>query len=185
MILDGFRLLRGWLDPAITLELVRDAIPWVQGSFRMFGREVLHPRLTAWMGEAAYTYSRRRHDPAPTPEVVEAIRHALEPVTGARFNSVLGNLYRDGRDSVAWHADDERELGPEPTIASLSLGASRTFLIKPRRACGEVSALELRHGDLLVMSGRSQADYLHSVPKVPGKVGPRVNLTFRLISFSG
>lgn len=183
-----FQLVRGWLKD-VSLADVRDAITWSQQSIRIYGRQVAQPRLTSWMGEAAYTYSGRRHEPAPLPPLVAALRMSAELHTGARFNSVLANLYRDGSDSVAWHADDEPELGIEPVIASLSLGAPRAFKIRrwsevnpsARRARVDSWTIELGHGDLLVMSGPSQRDYQHAVPKIARAVEPRVNLTFRQV----
>lgn len=188
---EGFKLSRGWAD-AVKLETLIETIPWRQQTIRMFGRDVLQPRLTAWMGDAPYTYSGRRHEPGIMPPLVETLRCWLEGSTGARFNSVLANLYRNGEDSVSWHADDEPELGAEPVIASLSFGATRAFKVRtPDRGPDHLMrawTLDLEHGDLLVMSGRSQADYQHSVPKVslaarraPRPIGPRVNLTFRQI----
>jgi alkylated DNA repair dioxygenase AlkB len=115
------------------------------------------------------------------PVWLDSMRLAVEHHTGARYNSVLANYYRTGADSVAWHADDEPELGSEPTIASLSFGSSRRFAIKSR-ADNSVMACFLDHGDLLVMSGRSQADYLHSITKTARSVSPRLNLTFRWTS---
>lgn len=164
----------------LELDTVAQGLTWEQPTLRLYGRDVAVPRLTCWLGEEAYTYSGRRHEPATMPPVIEAIRDAVERVTGARFNSVLANYYRDGRDSVAEHADDEPELGAEPTIASLSIGAPRTFAIR-NRATRERTTLTLSHGDLLVMSGRSQADYLHAIPKTARPVGARLNLTFRQV----
>lgn len=172
----GFELLRGW----IRVRPEVPDLPWSQSTLKIYGREVAAPRLTAWFGAKPYTYSGVRHEPAPVPEWVADVWTQVETATGAVFNSVLVNLYRDGRDSVAWHADDEPELGLCPTIASVSIGAVRRFLIKPRGGVG-LFRTELAHGDLLVMRGWSQRDYLHSVPKTRRQVGPRVNLTFRQV----
>lgn len=178
---EGFTVARGMFADVHLTEVV-DAIAWRQQSIKMFGREILQPRMTAWMGSAAYTYSRIRHEPAPMPAVVGDILERVENHLGTFFNSVLGNLYRHGGDSVAWHSDDEPELGPTPTIASVSLGAERVFQIRRVGAAyAERVDVVLRHGDLLVMRGRSQSDYEHAVPKVRETVGPRVNLTFRQV----
>lgn len=166
--------------PAPAVQALVNAIAWEQRTLRLYGREVTVPRLTAWMGTGAYTYSGVRHEPAPMPAIVAELHARVEQVTGARYNSVLANLYRDGSDSVAEHADDEPELGSEPTIASLSLGATRTFAIRCK-ATRVRTTVNLMHGNLLVMSGASQRDYLHSVPKTARPIGVRVNLTFRLI----
>jgi alkylated DNA repair dioxygenase AlkB len=179
VIPDGFALSR--IDKLDTIAAYIESIAWEQRSFRMFGREHLTPRLTAWMGTGVYTYSGQRHEPAPMPTTIARLHARVEALTGARFNSVLANYYRDGRDSVAWHADDEPELGTEPMIASVSIGASRTFLIH-HKTLRERTTLTLMHGDLLVMSGRSQLDYEHSVPKAREPVGPRINFTFRYIA---
>lgn len=188
---NGFAFATGWASD-VELTEVTDAIAWEQRTIKMFGREILQPRLTSWMGDRAYTYSGQKHEPAPMPAVVRKIKDRIEIQIqksrdilgrGARpteFNSVLGNLYRQGSDSVSWHADDEPELGPEPVIASLSLGATRAFSIR-RNSDKFRWNCSLKHGDLLIMSGRAQADYQHCVPKIGEIVGPRLNLTFRLI----
>lgn len=174
---DGFRYLPRWADAAVS-DLAAQ-LTWEQPSIRMFGREVQIPRLTCWMGEGSYTYSGHTNIPVEPPPVVADLLAKLHAFTGARFNSVLANYYRSGADSVAWHSDDEPELGDEPVIASLSFGAARDFQIKSK-ATGERTTITLGHGDLLIMSGRSQAEYLHAVPKTARKVGERINLTFRL-----
>ncbi len=172
-----FRLIRGFA-PGIELAPLL-AQTWEQRSLRMFGREVKVPRLTRWFGERGYTYSGIDNAPAPMPEWLNGLRARIETASGARFNSALLNYYRDGRDSVAWHADDEKELGPRPTIASLSLGASRVFAIRAHG--GPVERVALEDGDLLIMSGDSQSGYQHAVPKTAAAVGPRVNITLRWI----
>lgn len=175
----GFRLMKG----AVGVPAVEDAIAslaWEQPKIRVYGREHLTPRLVSWMGEGSYAYAGQRHEPAPMPAWIFMVRAFVQMQTGAHFNSVLANLYRDGRDSVAYHADDEPELGERPTIASVTIGAARAFVIKSR-ATGERWTVQLGHGDLLVMSGCSQADYLHAIPKTARPVGPRMNLTFRSV----
>lgn len=179
---DAFQLTRGWLDAAQADELfeaLASGLPWEQREITMFGRTHAMPRLVCWLGDASYTYSGVRHDPIDwTPELA-AVRDRLG-AEGVRVNSVLANLYRDGNDSMGWHRDDEPELGPEPVIASLNLGASRDFRLR-ERASGDTTTLELRHGDLLVMRGRSQRDWDHCVP-VRRRVGEaRINLTFRQV----
>lgn len=181
----GFELVPAWLpaaEAAATFEALLAELPWQQTQVRIYGRDVATPRLTAWLGnvDATYTYSGRLHEPAPWHPLVLDLARRLELRTGAAFNSCLGNLYRDGRDSVAWHADDEAELGAEPVIASVSLGAARTFSVKARRRPGRWS-IALAAGDLLIMRGRSQADYLHAIAKTARPVGRRLNLTFRVI----
>jgi alkylated DNA repair dioxygenase AlkB len=109
------------------------------------------------------------------------IRHRVEEFSGQRYNSVLLNLYRDGRDGMGWHADDEPELGREPVIASVSFGATRRFKLRHRRSRSAASTLDLAHGDLLLMAGATQHHYVHAVPKTARPVGARVNLTFRWV----
>ena len=136
------------------------------------------PRLTAWMGDHAYRYSGLTNEPQPWPPALATLRDRLSEELGAPFNSCLANLYRDGSDSMGYHADDEPELGPQPVIASISLGARRRFALR-HRTSRQRWTWELGEGDLLVMSGESQRDYLHAVPKTARPVGPRMNLTFR------
>jgi alkylated DNA repair dioxygenase AlkB len=140
------------------------------------------PRLTSWYADQglAYRYSGVTHIGAGwTPSLLD-IKRRIEPVAGATFNSVLLNRYRGGRDSIGMHADDEPELGTNPVIASISLGAVRTFVLK-HRAMREKKTLLLAHGSLLVMAGTCQHHWLHGVPKTEEVVGERINLTWRLI----
>jgi alkylated DNA repair dioxygenase AlkB len=163
-------------------------IPWETHRLRLFGRELDAPRLSCWIGDpgAAYAYSGRRFEPRPWPSSLAALRERVEQACGARFNSVLANLYRDGRDSMGWHSDDEPELGERPLIASLSLGARRRFRFRRRRVRGEPARpgdtleLVLPHGSLLRMGGDTQRLYRHDLPKMRAVAGPRINLTFRL-----
>ena len=163
--------------PEITACLV-ETVPWRIETARLFGRETPVPRMTAWFGDADYTYSGIRHRAAPFPTIVQLLRERAETVSGASYNAVLLNLYRNGGDSVGWHSDHEAGLGDCPTIASLSLGAARRFQFRHRRA-KETITLELREGHWLVMAGESQRFWLHQVPKTTAAVGRRINLTFR------
>jgi len=163
--------------------LLQERVAWKQERIAIFGRDVAMPRLTAWYGDvgASYTYSGLRNDPSPwTPELSE-LRDAVAARLRHRFNSVLLNRYRSGRDGVSWHSDDEPELGDEPVIASLSFGATRRFLLRDRSTRERAASLELEHGSLLVMRGRSQRVFQHCVPKDPRATGERINLTFRTI----
>ena len=174
----------GWLSPAEAVALfdaAREAVPWEVHRIRMFGRWVDSPRLSCWMGdeEATYRYSGARFQPRPWLPVLADLRERLAAECGSPFNSVLANGYRDGRDAMGWHRDDESELGDAPLIASLSLGATRRFLLKD--ADGHRHALDLASGDLLVMSGDSQRGYRHALPRTAKPVGLRINLTFRRI----
>ncbi len=170
----------GWLDPTEADELfavLTTGIPWEQKTIRMYGREVAVPRLTAWFGDAAYTYSGTENVPRAWLPELEALRVRLEDETGAQFNSCLANVYRSGRDGVGWHSDDEPELGAQPTIASVSLGDTRDFKLR-HQTSREVSTIPLGHGDLLVMRDESQSSFRHSIPK-RAHAGTRINLTFR------
>ncbi len=169
----------GWVDDADRLfDQLRGDICWEQHTIRLYGRTVPTPRLTAWMGDSAYRYSGIVNMPAPWPEALAELRERLRKHLGVDFNSCLANLYRDGTDSMGYHSDDEPELGPRPTIASISLGDRRRFLLR-HRTTRERWSWDLGHGDLLVMRDESQRDYAHAVPKTSRPVGPRMNLTFR------
>jgi alkylated DNA repair dioxygenase AlkB len=164
------------------LSLLREQLAWQQERLTIYGREHPVPRLVAWYGDAgaSYRYSGVRHEPLPWTATLLEVRARIETLTGVRYNSVLANLYRNGRDGMGWHADDERELGRNPRIASLSLGATRRFRLR-HRASGETHALDLTHGSLLVMGGALQHHWVHCVPKTSRPVGARINLTFREI----
>ena len=160
-----------------------DQIDWRQDEIVLFGRPVRIPRLQAWHGVpgARYRYSGLALEPLPFTETLTEIRREVEATTGITFHAVLANLYRDGRDSMGWHSDDEPELGPQPAIASVSLGAIRRLRFRRRRPPKDTMNLELAPGSLLVMTGRTQELYHHAVPKTARAVGPRINLTFRRI----
>jgi alkylated DNA repair dioxygenase AlkB len=160
------------------------AIPWETHRIRLFGREVDSPRLSCWIGDpgAAYTYSGTRFEPRPWPQALAPVRTRLSAELGVGFNSVLANLYRDGRDSMGWHSDAEAELGPLPVIASLSLGAARRFALKSRDDPAMGLAFALPPGSLLVMAGETQRRYRHALPRTARPVGARINLTFRRIA---
>ncbi len=157
-----------------------ESIPWQQDQIRIAGRLLPVPRLQCWMGDADYSYSGLRLKALAWYPPVLALKQQIESVTGRQFNSVLLNYYRNGQDSVAWHADDEPELGPEPVIASLSLGAERPFRLRPKASeRPERQRLLLRHGSLLLMGEGIQNNWLHELPKVKGLEKPRLNVTFR------
>lgn len=164
------------------LERLWSGLAWRQDSIRLFGRRLPQPRLTAWLGDngARYRYSGLMLEPAPWHPELADLSEELERNLCCRFNSVLVNAYRDGRDSMGWHADDEPELGKEPVIAAVSLGACRRFLVRPVAGGGRTE-FRLEHGSLLVMSGPSQLTYRHAVPKTVRPTGLRISLTFRNI----
>jgi alkylated DNA repair dioxygenase AlkB len=163
--------------PEVTRTLI-DTMPWQQETARIFGREMPVPRMTAWFGDAAYSYSGIVHQPTPFPAIIQRLRNRAETLSGSSFNAVLVNLYRHGRDSVGWHSDHEVGLGDCPTIASLSLGGTRRFQFRHRKT-KETITLELKAGHWLMMVGQTQRFWLHQVPKTATAVSPRVNLTFR------
>ncbi len=185
---DGGRLtlLEEWLSPSEHGELferLRQETPWRHESITIAGRRIAQPRLSAWYGdpEATYTYSGLENRPLPWSEGLQTLRQRVEAAARAGFNSVLMNFYRDGQDAMGMHADDEPELGPEPLIASLSLGATRRFVLQHRRDKADRRVIELPGGSLLLMLGTMQRHYKHGVPRQAG-VGSRLNLTFRRIT---
>jgi alkylated DNA repair dioxygenase AlkB len=167
-------------------QLLRET-KWRQDKIKYYGKEMNLPRLTAWHGEkgTAYTYSNIQMNPDPWTQTLLYIKEKVEGVAKANFNSVLLNLYRDGKDSVSWHRDNEPELGKNPVIASLSFGATRPFQLKHKldKDMSKVS-LDLSHGSLLIMQGATQEFWLHQIPKTSKPVGQRLNLTFRYIHSS-
>jgi alkylated DNA repair dioxygenase AlkB len=164
------------------LKQLTDEIDWKQESATLFGRPVPLPRLTAWYGEegATYRYSGITVEPLAWTPALLAIKARVEQVCPARFNSVLLNLYRSGRDSVSWHSDDEPSLGRNPVIASVSFGVSRVFQLR-HKDTGQKQEVFLSSGSLLLMQGGTQHFWQHQIPKRAGVVGARINLTFRVI----
>jgi alkylated DNA repair dioxygenase AlkB len=171
---------------------LRARIDWQQEEILVFGRRQRVPRLVAWHGDpgASYVYSGTAHAPVPWGPELLALRRTVENLTGHPYDSVLLNLYRDGRDGMGWHADDEPELGVDPVIASVTLGTVRRFRLRHRRRRDDGAALadttlELGHGSVLLMAGPTQHHYLHCVPKTARPVGERINLTFRRVVAGG
>ncbi|KAG7324057.1 hypothetical protein KOW79_012073 [Hemibagrus wyckioides] len=187
-LLPGFLPLEqaDWMFSKLLAEL-----PWTaKTNYGMTGDAYEEPRLTCWYGELPYTYSRSTMQ-ANTQwhPVLLNLRQTIEREISHTFNSVLCNLYRDGKDSIAWHSDNELSLGPQPTIASLSLGDTRVFSLRkkpPPEENGDYTYAErvkipLSHGTLLIMEGCTQDDWQHQVAKEYHDRGPRINLTFRTI----
>lgn len=175
-----------WLAPDLAgqfLARLVDEVQWRQDIIGTPGGRVALPRLTAWQGDtdAVYVYSGIRNLPQPWTPAVAELKAAVEATCDARFNSVLLNRYRNGTDSMGWHADREPELGPEPVIASLSLGVARTFDLRHSKT-GATQSFSLKGGSLLVMKGKTQTEWRHRVPKEPRVTGERVNLTFRWVT---
>lgn len=162
-------------------EILRDGIPWQQDDIKVFGKIYTQPRLTALFGDSdkSYSYSGITMQPNPfTSELLE-IKKCVESKAGDNFTSVLLNLYRNGNDSNGWHADNEKELGKNPTIASVSFGAERWFHFKHRTLKEQKHKIILHHGSLLIMKGEMQHFWLHQIAKTKRQIEPRINLTFR------
>ena len=163
-------------------ELFLNELNWSEEQIQMFGKTIPVPRLICWYGnkEAVYRYSGVEHIPHPWTSSLRELKNRIEAFTQYSFNSVLGNLYRDGNDAMGWHSDDEKELGQNPFIASISLGAERVFKIR-HKSTREQYKLILPHGSLLTMSGPFQHHWQHSIPRTSTYKAPRINLTFRNI----
>lgn len=157
--------------------------PWIQKVVKMYDKEVITPRLTAWYADKeTYDYTSLRKS-APnlwTPELL-MIKNMVEPIAGVTFNSVLLNYYRDGNDSVAWHSDNEAVLGKRPVIASVSFGQVRSFDIRHKKDHQEKYAVRLESGSLMIMKGDLQVNWDHRIAKSAYPMKERVNLTFRVV----
>lgn len=168
---------------AVLADLI-EQIDWKHDDVVVRGKTYKQPRLTAWYGDPGmnYRYSGLSLQPAAWTPLLNEIKALVEAATGTNFNSALLNLYRHNRDSIGFHADNEKELGDAPYIASVSLGHERTFILKPKwNPPGEVHKLRLASGSLLVMAGATQRNWLHGIEKETAPCGPRVNITFRRI----
>lgn len=162
------------------LNTLLDTIQWKNDEAIIFGRHIITKRKVAWYGDEgySYTYSNTTKQALPWTKELLELKAMTEKLTGDKFNSCLLNLYHDGNEGMAWHSDDEKALGRDTSIASLSFGAQRKFALKHRFTKQPV-ALILEHGSLLVMKGTTQTHWLHSLPKSTKIKTPRVNLTFR------
>lgn len=167
---------------AIFTQLVKD-IPWQQDDIQVFGKIHPQPRLTALFGNEGkpYSYSNIKMQPYPWTLLLQKIKSYVESVSDTNFTTVLLNQYRDGKDSNGWHADNEKELGSNPVIASVSFGAERIFQLKHNSISGLKQNIILEHGSLLLMKGTTQHFWKHQIPKTSKPIGPRINLTFRVI----
>lgn len=171
------------------LDALIGKVEWMQNTIRFYGKESPVPRLEAWYGDEgkSYAYSGIRMDPKPWIEELLAVKKAIEPIAETQFNSVLINYYRDGQDRVAWHSDDEKELGHNPVIGSVSLGAERKFKLRHKGfdKNDRQAEIMLAHGSLLLMKGPTQHFWKHEIPRTARPVGQRINLTFRVIDPTG
>jgi alkylated DNA repair dioxygenase AlkB len=167
----------------IYLQHLLTQISWKQEPIKIFGKEVMQPRLTAWYGNAdkPYTYSGITMQPNLWTDILTAIKTKIETAANTQFTSALLNLYRNGQDSMGWHRDNETALGINPVIASVSFGASRMFQLRDYTSKKSLQSIELTHGSLLLMGGVTQHYWEHRIPKTSKPVGNRINLTFRKI----
>ena len=170
------------LADIIFAELAKD-IPWQQDEIRVYGKIHPQPRLTALFGNEGkpYSYSNITMQPHPWNSLLQKLKTQIENVSDTIFTTVLLNQYRDGKDSNGWHADNEKELGLNPVIASLSFGTERTFQLKHNLDKDQKKSIVLEHGSLLLMKGTTQHFWKHQIPKTTKSIGSRVNLTFRVI----
>jgi len=154
---------------------------WEQPSLMLYGKEHPIPRLQSWLGddEYRYRYSGKDFVSERWPQSLAELARRISDAADCQFNSVLINLYRDGHDSMGWHADDEPELGKEPVIASLSLGATRDFALRPTGSTRQAARIPLTHGSLMIMKAGMQTHWQHSIPRRARVQDARINLTFR------
>lgn len=165
------------------LNLLKQEIEWKQEPIKIFGKEVMQPRLTALYGNPnkVYRYSGIEMLPLPWNDFLMVIKERIEGIAQAEFTHVLLNYYRDGQDSMGWHRDNELSLGKTPTIASVSFGAVREFQMRYYQDKSKKVKLPLEDGSLLLMSGLSQQFWEHQIPKTSKSLPARINLTFRKI----
>lgn len=174
------------IDTCSYMGLLTQQVRWHQSSFNFNGKEVKMPRLVAWYGDVDYRYSGLLHKASPMPALLKALGDDVaEQVSLAlgrdiQINSALLNWYRDGSDSISFHSDDEKELGVEPVIISISFGVTRQFVLKHKQNGRIKTTLSLTDGSVVVMYGKTQAEWLHGIPKEPHVRGERFNITFRM-----
>lgn len=162
---------------------LRNTVPWQQDTIKVFGKTHPQPRLTALFGDhnKPYTYSNITMEPHQFIEPLSDLKKRVDEIAKTDFTTCLLNLYRDGRDSNGWHADNEKELGKNPIIVSISLGQERFFHLKHRANPQMKHKILLENGSLLLMKGETQHHWLHQIPKTTRQIGERINLTFRVI----
>lgn len=167
----------------LIFKALQHEIPWQQDSITVYGKTYAQPRLTALFGNPnkSYRYSSITMQPHAWSPLLLDLKHQVERTAATAFTTVLLNYYRDGNDSNGWHADNEKELGQNPSIASLSFGASRLFQLKHNTVKTQKLNINLEHGSLLLMKGTTQHFWKHQIPKTTKFVGPRINLTFRVL----
>ena len=170
-------------ESTILFETLLTETPWKQDEITVYGKRHLQPRLTALYGEAEknYSYSNIKMNPIYWTPLLQKLKSQVENVCDVKFNVVLLNYYRNNNDGNGWHADNEKELGKNPTIASLSFGSNRIFQLKHNQNKLLKRSLILEQGSLLIMKGFTQEFWKHQIPKSSRLIGPRINLTFRSI----
>ena len=168
----------------LLLQKLLKEVHWQQQNIKLFGKEIPQPRLTAFYAEQgiSYTYSGLQLKPNSFSTELWELKQKTQELSGYDFNTCLANLYRHGNDSMGWHADDEKVLGKNPVIASISLGGIRRFQFKHKTNKDLKESIELQHGSLLIMKGSMQHFWKHQLPKTKKEVAPRINLTFRKIN---
>ena len=171
------------LQANVSFNHFRSTIPWQQDDIKVFGKVYQQPRLTAMYGSVnkSYSYSNIVMRPRPFTQELMAIKKKLESVVAVDFNACLLNRYRDGKDSNGWHSDDEKELGQNPIIASISLGQERPFKLRHKKNKALRHKIILENGSLLLMKGKTQHFWQHQIPKTSKAIGERINLTFRIL----
>ena len=164
-------------------EKLKTEIPWQQDKITVFGKTHPQPRLTSLFGNEGkpYSYSNIVMQPNAWNLLLMFVKNEIEEICKENFTTVLLNYYRDGKDSNGWHADNEKELGRNPVIASVSFGAERSFHLKHNSIEEQKLKITLEHGSLLIMKGTTQHFWKHQIPKTAKDIGPRINLTFRII----
>ena len=170
-------------EATILFDTLQKEIPWQQDDIKVYGKVYPQPRLTVLFGNEgkSYSYSNITMHPHKWSPLLMSIKEKVEKTTEAIYSTVLLNYYRDGKDSNGWHADNEKELGTNPIIASLSFGAERMFQLKHNAIPNQKINIPLAHGSLLVMKGTTQHFWKHQIPKTTKPIGSRINLTFRII----
>ena len=170
-------------DPDGWLERLTQNLPWFRRNVKLYGKTHPVPRDEVWIGEKPYKYSGHTYPAAPWPEILLPLKAIAEAVTGITYNSVLLNLYRDGRDKVAWHCDCEDDMSACHPICSMSLGATRKFQYRLRSPKDSpITTVPLESGSICLMSAGMQQNWYHQVPSEPKVTKPRINLTFRVMS---
>lgn len=167
----------------LLFEKLKSEIPWQQDNITVFGKTHPQPRLTALFGNEgkSYSYSNIVMQPHKWNALLTHIKDEVETICNSKFTTVLLNYYRDGKDSNGWHADNEKELGKNPIIASVSFGAERAFHLQHNTIKEDKQKIILEHGSLLVMKGETQHYWKHQIPKTSKDISPRINLTFRIL----